>query len=162
MKPPVRLRTQAIGAMPPRSRATSMHLVADVGGVRRIGRPVAADAAIAVAISSSCSKISMTQTKSKDLAKCAAHIDELRDVNSPLPLRCASSSTISPVHAGADIADEHWEMLFNAVIERLEAAAGHGIETREGPHGQVEIDRVRSVVLECVEALRQLKATSRP
>lgn len=165
MKPLVRMITQAIGATPRWSRVATMHLVADVGSVRRIARSVTADTAKDVAILSSCSKKSMTDTQNHDLTNRDDHIDESQRVNTPLLCRAGARMT-SPAGAGAtparaDIAVEHWDVLFNAVIERLEAAAGQGIEATDEPRGQVEIDRVRRIVLECVEALRQLSATAR-
>ena len=166
MKPLVRMITQAIGATPRWSRAASMHLVADVGSVHRIARSVAADTARDVAILSSCSKKSMTDPKNHDLTEAGAnHIDELRCANTAT-VNCAGSSLAPVASAGttsepADVTAERWGVLFNAVIERLEAAARQQIETGDGPHQQIEIDRVRRIVLECVEALRQLNATAR-
>jgi hypothetical protein len=165
MKPLVRMITHAIGVMPLRSRVASMHLVADVGSVRGVARPVAADTARDVAILSSCSKISMTHTQNSDLTGCDDHMDEPQRVDTPLACARGPSVTASggagAMPACAAVAVEHWDVLFNAVIERLEAAARQGIDASDGPHAQAEIDRVRRIVLECVEALRQLNATAR-
>ena len=60
-----------------------------------------------------------------------------------------------------DAAIEHFALLFAAVVERLKGAARYGCTEPTVTPPSVALQRLRTTVMECVEALEQLQATQR-
>jgi hypothetical protein len=54
---------------------------------------------------------------------------------------------------------EHWDVLFDAVTRRLRAAADVPLNTKDAAQLLDIVSKARAVILECVEALEQLRAT---
>lgn len=67
------------------------------------------------------------------------------------------------VDAGAagDLSVDEWDLLFDAVRERLRLTAGECPAAQPGAHAHDPVGRIQASVLECVEALDQLHALLR-
>ena len=94
----------------------------------------------------------MTQSSSSDkLVKCS--VDRVAGAAS------ASDPPSPPIPSDAAI--EHFALLFAAVVERLKCAARCGCTEPTVTPPNVALQRLRTTVMECVEALEQLQATQR-
>ena len=71
----------------------------------------------------------------------------------------ASASDPSSLPIPSDAAIEHFALLFAAVVERLKGAARCGCTEPTATPPSVALQRLRTTVMECVEALEQLQAT---
>ena len=73
----------------------------------------------------------------------------------------ASASDPLSLPIPSDAAIEHFALLFAAVVERLKGAARCGCTEPTVTPPNVALQRLRTTVMECVEALEQLQATQR-
>jgi hypothetical protein len=96
----------------------------------------------------------LDSTASITLARAIAKIADVGIGAGSAPL-----SSASVPHARADIAIEDWDVLFSAVTVRLGLIVAERLVTTADPRPEVEVNRVRVNVLECVAALDQLHAT---
>lgn len=60
-----------------------------------------------------------------------------------------------------DAAIEHFDVLLGAVVARLRFAAQDGRTDANSTSPKVALQRLRTTVMECVDALEQLQATQR-
>ncbi len=76
--------------------------------------------------------------------------------------RGAGTQVGTPAQAGAPsgIPPEDWDVLFAAVKARLRDAVGHSLAEAPAPQARDAAGQLQAILLECVEALDQLHATS--
>ena len=92
----------------------------------------------------------MTQSSSSDkLVKCS--VDRVANAAS------ASDPPSPPIPTDAAI--EYFDVLLGAVVARLRFAAQDGRTDANATSPKVALQRLRTTVMECVEALEQLQAT---
>lgn len=99
----------------------------------------------------------MTQTFSSD--QLANYPSSMRTARHNAIAMSASDSPNANVPTGAEI--EHFDVLLEAVVERLEHAADGLCTDANWTTPEQTLACLRSTVLECVEALEQLQATQR-
>lgn len=77
--------------------------------------------------------------------------------------RSASTWVGKPAQPGAtsDIPLEDWELLFAAVKSRLRDAVDHRLADAPEPQVRDAAGQLQAILLECIEALDRLRATSR-
>ncbi len=77
--------------------------------------------------------------------------------------RSAGTRVGKPAQPGAtsDIPLEDWELLFAAVKSRLRDAIDHRLADAPEPQVRDAAGQLQAILLECIEALDRLRATSR-
>lgn len=65
---------------------------------------------------------------------------------------------LAPIGAAAagDLSVDEWDLLFDAVRERLRLSVGERPTAQSGAQAHDPVDRIQASVLECVQALDQL------
>ena len=94
----------------------------------------------------------MTQSSSSDkLVRCSVdRVAHAATASDPLSLAIPTDAAI-----------EHFDVLLGAVVARLGFAVQDGRADANATSPKVALQRLRTTVMECVEALEQLQATQR-